>query len=62
MKFISGEFDKLTHGQVSNADNIADSFVLIKDGILYYLGRRREFRKSNDEDIKVRLQGSDYLD
>ena len=41
-KFLRGEFDKLTHGQVSYAGKIVDRFVLSEDGLLYYLGRRRE--------------------
>ena len=39
--FLRGEFGKMTHKQVIYAGEIVDRFVLSKDGILYYLGRRR---------------------
>ena len=48
-KFLRGEFNKITHGKVSDAGEIADRFVLSKDGILYYLGRRRGSRESFDD-------------
>ena len=48
-KCFRGEFDKLTYGQIGNVDRIADRFVLSKDGILYYLGRRRGSRESFDD-------------
>ena len=53
--FLSGEFDKLTYGQVSYAVKIVDRFVRSEDGILYYLGRHREVRELTDKDLKLRL-------
>ena len=44
-KFLRRESSKLTHGQVSDAGNLADRFILSENGVLYYLGRRREFRE-----------------
>ena len=46
---LNGEFGKLTHGQVSYAVKIVDRFVLSEDGVLYYLGQRRESRELLDE-------------
>ena len=53
--FLRGEFGKLTHDQVYYARKVVDRFLLIEDGILYYLGRRREVREFMDEDLKLRL-------
>ena len=53
--FRRGEFDKLTHEQVNYPGKSEDRFVLSKDGLLYYLGRRRESREMLDEDLKLRL-------
>ena len=52
---LSGEFYKLTHGQVNYAGKFVDRFVLSEDGIIYYLGRCRESREFLDEDLKIRL-------
>ena len=54
-RFLRGEFDKLTHEQVSCASKIVDRFILSDDGVFYYLGRRRESRELPDEDLKLRL-------
>ena len=51
MMFLRGKFGKLTHGQFSYAGEIVDRFVLSEDGMLYYLGRRRESRGLMDEDL-----------
>ena len=53
--FLRGEFGKLTHGQFSCAGKILGRFVLSEDGILYYLGRRREVREMMDEDPTLRF-------
>ena len=51
----------MNHRQVSYAGKIVDCFVLREDGILYYLGRRRESRESMDEGLKLRLVVSTTL-
>ena len=54
-KFLRGEFDKLTHEQVSCAGKIVNQFMLSDDGVLYYLGRRRKSRELPDGYMKLRL-------
>ena len=53
--YLRGEFDKLTHRQASEAGKTADRFVLCQDGLLYYVGRRRELRETQEDDIELRL-------
>ena len=45
----------MSHRQASEAGKIADRFVLSQDGLLYYVGRRRELRETQQDDIKLRL-------
>lgn len=54
--FLIREIDKLTNGQVNYARKIETYFLLSKDGILYYLGRRHDSRELLDEDFKVLLE------
>ena len=48
--YLRGEFDKLTHRQASEAEKITDRFVLSQDGLLYYVGRRRELIETQEND------------
>ena len=52
---VCEDFDKLTHRQASEAGKIADRVVLSQNGLLYYVGRRRELTETQVDDNKMRL-------
>ena len=53
--YVRGGFEILPQRQASEAGKIADRFVLSQDGFLYYVGRRRELRETQEDDNKLRL-------
>ena len=54
-RYLWGELEDLTHKQARETGKKTDRFVLIQDGILYYVRRSREQREEKDDDLKLRL-------
>ena len=53
--YVRGGFEILPQRQASEAGKIADRFVLSQNRLLYYVGRHRELKETQEDDIKLRL-------